>query len=196
MTTDDIEASLRDALAWKAAAVPAHAADRLMHLDYRPRAMRRPPTAAAALATAVLAAAGGYLASSLPASDATTPVSLAAFRLPAGYTATSAPCAPLPPGIGAPRAAHGEAGFAAGAAAHGGCIEAALAARAVRPPSGATPTPVGRYEAFMTKQTPDQTITLYIATPAAKGAQELVIVARNLSASQVIDIARRTLRTR
>src|SRR5579875_1064 len=181
MTTDDIEASLRDALAWKAAAVPAHAADRLMHLDYRPRAMRRPPTAAAALATAVLAAAGGYLASSLPASDATTPVSLAAFRLPAGYTATSAPCAPLPPGIGAPRAAHSEAGLAAGA---------------VRPPSGATPTPVGRYEAFMTKQTPDQTITLYIATPAAKGAQELVIVARNLSASQVIDIARRTLRTR
>lgn len=80
MTTDDIEVGLRDALAQKAAEVPAHAADRLKYLNYRPRTMRRSPAVAAGLAAAFLAASGGYLASILPASENTTPVSLAAFR--------------------------------------------------------------------------------------------------------------------
>jgi hypothetical protein len=196
MTTDDIEADLRDALAQKAAEVPAHAADRLKQLNYRPRTMRGQPAAVVGLATAVLAAGGGYLASSLSTtSQNATPVSLAAFTLPAGFTATRMPCAPLPPGVGAQHAGHGEAGFAAGASAHGGCVEAALISQAVRPPSSATPTPVGRYQGFMTGQASDRTITLYVEIPTAKGAQELVVVARNLSGNQVADIARRTLAT-
>jgi hypothetical protein len=195
MTTDDIEAGLRDALAQKAAEVPAHAADRLKQLNYRPRTMRGQPAAAVGLAAAVLAASGGYLASSLSASENAMPVSLAAFRLPAGFMATRTPCAPLPSGVGVRRTAHGEAGFAAGASAHGGCVEVALVAQAVRPPEGATPTPVGRYHGFMTTQASDQTITLYVEIPAAKGTQELVVIARSLSGNQVADIARRTLGT-
>jgi hypothetical protein len=195
MTTDDFEASLRDALARKAAEVPAHAADRVKQRNYRPRTMRGRPVAAAGLATAVLAAGGGYLASSLSAPANTTQVRLAAFTLPAGFTATTTQCAPLPPGVTAGRTARGQAGFAAGASAHGGCVEAALVPQAVPAPATAEPIPVGRYQGFMTAQAPDRTITLYVEIPAAEGAQELVVVARNLSGNQVTEIARRTLGT-
>jgi hypothetical protein len=157
------------ALARRAAEVPAHAADRLKQLNYRPRTMRGQPAAAVGLAIAVLAAGGGYLASSLFTSVNVTPVSVADFRLPAGFTATGTQCAPLPPGAGAWHATHGEAGFAAGASVHGGCVEAALVAQAIRPPGSATPTPVGRYHGFMTAQASDRTITLYVEIPAAKG---------------------------
>ncbi len=195
MTTDDIEAGLRDALARKAAEVPARAADRLKQLNYRPRTMRGQPATVVGLVIAVVAASGGYLASSLTAPENATPVSLAAFRLPAGFTATRTQCAPFPPGVSAQRPARGEAGFAAGASVHGGCVEAALVAQAVRPPNSATPAQVGRYQGFMTTQAPDRTITLYVEIPAAKGAQELVVVARSLSGNQVVEIARRTLGT-
>jgi hypothetical protein len=195
MNTEQIEAGLRDALARRAAQVPAHASDRLKQVDYRPRTGGPRSAVALGLGAAALAlgSAAAYFAVGPDRPADTTQISLAAFQLPPGFTPTRGECAPLPQGVGGWMSEPGPTGFAAGASAHGGCVEAFLLSQALQPPATAAPTQVGPYQGFIASAA-SRTITLYVKVPGAR-SKELVIGARNLSADQVITIARRVLRT-
>jgi hypothetical protein len=205
MKTDAFEAELRQALARRAAEVPPAAARRLRHRDYRPRHHNRAGVAAAGLVSAALAASGGAYLAGMTAGgaghahrSAGTPrlahatVTLAGYRftLPAGFKTTAAPCAVHVRGLhGAP--APGSRWFAAGAAAHLGCVEAVLTAATLTPPPEATPVHIGRYQGYLL-DTP-QPITLYVRLPAAGHHRWLVIAAKHLSAAEVSQMAARAL---
>jgi hypothetical protein len=207
LMANDIEGSLRQALAQRAAEVPAQAGHRLRGLDYHPRCRSRSATAGVAgagLAVTALAVGGGaYLAGGGPA--AAHPATAAArtgsvitlsdytFKLPAGFKPTTRQCAPLPPGPAGATTVPGNARFAAGAAAHGGCVEVLLADTAVQPPAGASPVQVGPYRGFTVSAPGSQQVTLYVRVPTAQGDRELVVEARNLPESHVLQIAARAL---
>ena len=197
MNNDELEAGLRAALARRAAEIPDHAADRLRGRDYRPRGHNW--RAAAGATAVVMIAAGGYLAwasatgTSHPPviaqhADAAIQLDGYQFTLPEGYKATTAPCAPPGPGTPAP----GSTQFAAGAGAHGGCLEAVLSTQD-HPPAAASPLSIGHHQAFVSAPPPGGTITLYIDISGDSRYRWLVITATNLHQRQVITIAARAL---
>ena len=204
MVTDMFEADLREALARRAAEVPPQVGDRLRHGDYRPRGHGPVPVAAAGLAAAVLAVGGTYLAGATGGSAGHAPAAarLAGttirldgyqFTLPAGYKPTSAPCtAPVRAGLnGTP--VPGSALFAAGAAAHGGCVEAVLSGQDLTPPGWAVPVQVGHHQGYVMSQPRGDRITLYVDLSGAASPRWLVITAKQLSQIQVVTIATRAL---
>ncbi len=212
MKTDEIEGGLREALARRAAEVPAQSGDRLRQLNYRPRGSVRPTAIGAGLAVAALAAGGGaYLAggaaggsapdrsSAAPAQPAGASIQLDGytFKLPAGFRATSQHCATSARGTSATAAS---ARFAAGAAAHGGCVEVLFLTRPLRVPGDATPVKVGPYQGYAQvspspSRHPILRLAVYGELLGTTGTSELIISAKNLSENQVINIAARALGT-
>jgi hypothetical protein len=201
---DMFEADLREALARRAAEVPPQVGDRLRLGDYRPRGHSPVPVAAVGLAAAVLAAGGVFLAGATAGTPGHAPAvaRLAGatirldgyqFTLPAGYKPTSAPCtAPLRAGLsGTP--VPGGAAFVAGAAAHGGCVEAVLSGQGLTPPGWAVPVQVGHHRGYVMSQPQGDRITLYVDLSGAAGPRWLVITAKQLSQSQVVTLATRAL---
>jgi len=206
MVTDMFEADLREALARRAAEVPPQAGDRLRGGHYRPRGHSPAPVAAVGLAAAaaVLAAGGAYLAGATAGgpghalavarlTGATIRLDGYQFTLPAGYKPTSAPCtAPVRAGLnGTPVPA--SAAFAAGAAAHGGCVEAVLSGQDLTPPGWAVPVQVGDHQGYLMSQPREGRTVLYVDLSGAAGPRWLVITAKHLSQIQVVTIATRAL---
>ncbi len=211
MKTDNIEGSLRQALAQRAAEIPVQAGDRLRQLDYRPRS--RPRLAgvlAAGVVVAALAAGGSaYLSgagqsrphspggSVAPPAGATISLAGYTFKLPAGFRATDQKCPPPSGGTAGSAPAAGGTRFAAGAAAHGGCVEVLMTSPAPQP-SG-DPVQVGPYQGYVVSVAASRQVTLQVEVPAvpgdqqAQGSRDLVVSARNLSQNQVIEIAARAL---
>lgn len=200
MTTDELEADLRTALARRAAEVPTEAADRLCGRDYRPRSRDwRAATAGMAIA-ATTAVTGGYLAwvfadgtnhpptTSAKQASATIQLDGYRFALPAGFKATAAPCGQRLPGMPAP----GSSRFAAGAAAHGGCVEAVLSTQA-DPPAASSTLTIGRHLAFVSAGQPTAAIELYVDIHSDSSYRWLVIAATDLSQRQVVTIAAKAL---
>jgi hypothetical protein len=84
--------------------------------------------------------------------------------------------------------------FAAGAAAHGGCVEVLLNNSTFQPPSDAAPVQVGSHQGYMVSDAAKRSAILVVELSAtAQGGQELVVSARNLSQKLVIEIAARAL---
>jgi hypothetical protein len=109
------------------------------------------------------------------------------FTMPAGFTAIARPCAPMPDRTGLPM--RGSNPFTAAASSTGGCLEAVLAAGpAAIIPHSAQPIQVGPYQGFVSRR-PAVSVILYVKMPAAGGNHELILVARRLSAAQVVAIA-------
>jgi hypothetical protein len=203
--TDAFETDLRQALAREAAAVPAAACERVRHRDYRPRAHSRAAVASAGLVIAALAASGGaYLAgvtrdsaggvpsATSPLTGATITLDGYRFALPAGFKAITATCtAPIRGGL-APSATVGSK-FAAGASAHGGCVEAALFSGKLTLPGTASAVRVGNHQGYVMAQPAEHRIALYVSIPAAGGGHWLVITAKDLSRAEVVAIAARAL---
>jgi hypothetical protein len=212
MKTEEIEGGLREVLARRAAEVPGQAGDRLRKLNYRPRGSVRPMAAGAGLAVAALAAGGGaYLAEgtagvSTPDRSSATAAQAAGasiqldgytFKLPVGFKATGQHC--TAPGHGGTPVA-GSARFAAGAAAHGGCVEVLLLTRPLPVPGDATPVKVGPYQGYLQASPsalrhPILRLAIYGKFPGTNSTSELIVSAKNLSESQVINIAARALST-
>jgi hypothetical protein len=202
--SDAFETTLRQALARQAAAVPAAARDRVRQRNYRPRVHSRAAVATAGLVIAALAASGGaYLAGVTPGTNGGAPgvtqltgatITLDSYRftLPAGFKATTAACtAPIRGGL-TPSGTVGSK-FAAGASAHGGCVEAALFAGKLTPPRSASTVQVGHHRCYLIAQPAEHRIALYVSVPAASGSHWVVITAKDLSQAQVVSIAARAL---
>jgi hypothetical protein len=193
MTTDQFEADVRAALASRAAEIPAQAAERLAGKDYRPRSLSWRSVAAGTAVAALAAVAGGYLTSAATSGSSHSPGTIIQldsyqFTLPAGFKSTATPCIHSVNGVPAP----GSTRFAAGAAAHGGCVQVVLAAQG-RPPATASPITIGLYRAFMVADQPDAAITLYVDIHGSSNYRWLVISTAELSRQQTVGIAAKAL---
>lgn len=115
------------------------------------------------------------------------------FTMPAGFTTVGKLCAPEPGQAGLP--VHGHNSLAA-AASDGGCLEAFLAAgHAGAVPGTAQAIKVGPFQGFIVRDS-GTGVTLYVTVPAAGGPHDLILVARRLSPSQLVAIARSGLPAR
>jgi len=195
MNTDEIEGGLRDALASRAAEVPAQAGDRLRQHNYRPRTRGRrlPAVVGTGLALVALAAGGGaYLASGSPEANthparppeaASAPPNAASiqlagytFTLPAGFKPTNKNCGTPP---GAPTSF--DSRFAAGASADGGCFLVSVVL--LQQATDATPVQIGPYQGYVSSYPAKRLVILTIGQAPDR---HISIVARGPTESQVI----------
>ena len=200
---DTIELEVRAALADQAARIPADTAARLVHRDYHPRTRSAAPIAAVGLATVAAVATASFYAAGLAqqhpagsmtrASAQTIRLDGYTFTLPAGFAKKGTSCAlPPPPGLNgtpAPRTA----AYAAGAAAHGGCVGLIFTSQQLTPPASATPVQVGQDQGFLASDPATQSLTLYVSISTPASTPWLVITATRLSQSQVTNMAGRAL---
>jgi hypothetical protein len=190
-------------LAVRAAEVPAETAERLRQLDYRPRVRSWVPAVTAGLAVMTLAVSGGAYVAATAASGTGAPASHPAparpaialdgyqFELPAGFKPADTRCT-APGRGGSPPAPAPPGRFAAGARAHGGCMQVMLSAGHIALQRPAVPARVGPYSGFVAAQPAEHRVALYVEIPSA-GRRWLVITALRLSAAQVISIAARAV---
>jgi hypothetical protein len=113
------------------------------------------------------------------------------FRLPAGYATAASACTALPTDLASTIPAGPATGLptAAAASADGGCVEAALVSREVPIPAGAQAVEVGPYSGFVSTSAPPS-VDLYVEIPAFRGYHDLVLAAKELTANQLVAIAK------
>lgn len=205
MKTDAFESDLRQALGSRAAEVPAEAVDRLQQRDYRPRQRSRVTLAGAGLVIAALAASAGAYLGEAGSAGGRVPARMAkaagttvrlegyTFALPAGFKIGHTTCTPPKRG-----GLHGvpvkqSKWFEAGAAAHDGCVEAVLSAAELTPPPHAVPVQIGRYQGYLASQPQGHGVALFTDIAGSGSYRWLVVLARNLSGNQVVNMADRAL---
>jgi hypothetical protein len=113
------------------------------------------------------------------------------FRLPAGYATAASACTALPTDLASTIPADPATGLptAAATSADGGCVEAALVAREVPIPAGAQAVEVGPYTGFVSTSA-YPSVDLYVEIPAFRGYHDLVLAAKELTANQLVAIAK------
>jgi hypothetical protein len=133
---------------------------------------------------------GGRPAATVPAAGETIRLASYSFELPAGYQAMGGSCATPPSGLEAWLWVPGRGSSAAAGSASGGCVEIRLALRSTAPiPTRAQSLQVGPYRGFEISG-PYMSLVLDVEIPAAQGHHDLVLVARGLSAAQLVAIAK------
>lgn len=202
MTTPAFEKDLREALARRAAEVPASAGDSLRQRSYRPRIHSPMRAMAPVLGAAVIAAsAGAYLAGAVPGGGPAvspgpgTSIVLDGHRLtlPPGFKRSHRHCvAPRRglPGVPVPASAR----FAAGATAHGGCVEALFTSVRVDPPASASRIRVDGDQGYLVAPRQQRRVALYVKLPGTGHYGWLVIAAYDLPSRDVVSMGDRTLR--